>query len=58
VARIPPKAKTGPEGERVTLAREEGRRGLPEAIKAGERYVQVVVEKRIVGEIDAPGLDR
>jgi hypothetical protein len=53
VSHVPPDAKTETEGEDVRLARDHVRSGLPEAIQAGERSTDVVVEKRLVGFKDA-----
>lgn len=66
VARVPPHAQTRAEGkEEVTLTRHEQRSGVPETMEAGESYSDVVIDKRIVGEMqqgqatcDATGRDR
>ena len=64
VARVPPNAETRAEGEEVTLTRHEQRSGVPETMEAGEPYSDVVIDKRIVGEMkrgqateDATGRD-
>jgi hypothetical protein len=46
---VPPDAQTHAEGEEVTLAREE-QRSVPGEMESGERYSDVVIDKRIVGE--------
>jgi hypothetical protein len=51
VAHVPPDAQTRTEGEEVTLARHEQRSGVPATIEAGELYSDVVIDKRIVGEM-------
>jgi hypothetical protein len=51
VAHVPPDAQTRAEGEDVTLARHEQRSGVPATIEACERYSDVVIDKRIVGEV-------
>jgi hypothetical protein len=52
VARVPPNAQTRAEREEeVTLTRHEQRSGVPETMEAGEPYSDVVIDKRIVGEI-------
>jgi hypothetical protein len=52
VARVPPNAQTRAEGEEeVTLTRLEQRSGVPETMEAGESYSDVVIDKRIVGEM-------
>lgn len=63
VAHIPPNAQTRAEGE-VTLARHEQRSGAEETMEAGEPYLDVVIDKRIIGEMqhgqatgDATGRD-
>lgn len=50
VPHVPPDAQTHAEGEEVTLAREEQRSGVPAEMESGERYSDVVIDKRIVGE--------
>jgi hypothetical protein len=50
VAHVPPDAQTRAESEEVTLAHHEQRSGVPATIEAGERYSDVVIDKRIVGE--------
>ncbi len=50
VAHVPPDAQTRTEGEEVRLAREEQRSGVPAKMESGERYSDVVIHKRIVGE--------
>jgi hypothetical protein len=52
VSRIPPDPQTA--GEDVTLAHDERRRGSPGKMETGRAYDDVVIEKRIVGEIE-PG---
>jgi hypothetical protein len=49
VPHVPPEART--EGEEVTLARDEERTGVPARIASGEHYSDVVIDKRIVGEM-------
>jgi hypothetical protein len=51
VARVPPNAQTQVEGEEVRLIRHEQRNGVPEAIEASEPYSDVVIDKRIAGEM-------
>jgi hypothetical protein len=52
VARVPPDAQTRAEGEEdVTLTRHEQRSGAPETMEAGKPYSDVVIDKRIVGEM-------
>jgi hypothetical protein len=52
VARVPPNAQTRAEGEEeVTLTRHEQRSGVPETMVAGQPYSDVVIDKRIVGEM-------
>jgi hypothetical protein len=48
VALVPPDTET--EGENVTLACRQTSSGLPAELEAGERYDDVYVEKRLVGE--------
>jgi hypothetical protein len=50
VARVPPDAQTRAEGEGVTLARHEQRSGVPTTMEAGERYSDIAIDKRIIGE--------
>lgn len=50
VPHVPPDAQTHAEGEEVTLAREEQRSSVPAEMESGERYSDVVIDKRIVGE--------
>lgn len=50
VPHVPPDAQTHAEGEEVTLAREEHRSSVPAEMESGERYSDVVIDKRIVGE--------
>jgi hypothetical protein len=50
VAHVPPDAQTRAESEEVTLTHHEQRSGVPATIEAGERYSDVVIDKRIVGE--------
>ena len=51
VGRIPP--DTEMTGEDVVLVHAESKRHLPEEMKPGEMYEDVVVEKRVTGEIPA-----
>jgi hypothetical protein len=48
VARVPPDTET--EAENVTLTRRQTSGGLPGRLEPGERYEDVVVAKRLVGE--------
>jgi hypothetical protein len=48
VAHAPPDTKT--EAENVTLTRRQTSGGLPERLEPGERYEDVLVEHRLVGE--------
>jgi hypothetical protein len=48
VARVPPDTET--EEENVTLTRRQTRGGLPARLEPGERYEDVVVAQRLVGE--------
>jgi hypothetical protein len=53
VAHVPPEARTEVEGDRVTLAREQTRRGVPEHMESGVHYRDVLIDKRLTGEKDA-----
>jgi hypothetical protein len=50
VPHVPPDAQTHAEGEDVTLAREEQRSSVPAEMESGERYSDIVIDKRIVGD--------
>jgi hypothetical protein len=51
VAHAPPDAQTRAEGDEVALARHEERSGVPMTIEAGQRYSEVVIDKRIFGDM-------
>jgi len=50
VPHVAPHSQTRTEGEEVTLVRGEHRSGVPATIEPGERYSDLVIEKRLVGE--------
>jgi hypothetical protein len=58
VAHVPPEARTEVEGDRVTLAREQTRRGVPEHMESGVHYRDVLIDKRLTGEKDAGASER
>jgi hypothetical protein len=43
--------ETQVDGEAVTLDRREARVGLPPRMKPGERYADVAVDRRVLGEL-------
>jgi hypothetical protein len=53
VPHIPPDTRTETSGDDVSLERQEARRGLPAELEPGRRYDDVVVEKRVVAELEA-----
>jgi hypothetical protein len=50
-SREPPDARTKTNGENLTVTRQQTRSGLPAEMRAGERYEDVVVDKRLSGEV-------
>lgn len=50
---VPPDVVTETEGEDVELCRREARNRSPAELRAGETYDDVVVEKRVIGRLDA-----
>jgi hypothetical protein len=51
VSRAPPNVVSETEGDEVALDREDVRRGLPAAMRRGESYREIAVQKRVVGRI-------
>ncbi|HEY3206831.1 MAG TPA: hypothetical protein VGJ58_07755 [Gaiellaceae bacterium] len=49
-AHVPPDVRTAVEGDDVTLARDQTRRGLPAQIETAAQYRNVLIEKRLLGE--------